>query len=279
MKLTQVTDRIYADTTGENAGNYGMVVLEDQVVIVDSGMYHTLTSDFREEVESEFNLPILKMVLTHYHPDHLFGAQALSPVSLISSAPTRAICKELMDTEWRKEKLVAQAEESKEERPEMWRAVQSLELKLPDIIFEKRIQIGSASDLMVELTGGHTKGSSIVIVEPAHVVFTGDLVFNGTFPYAGDPTCNLDDWIAALQGITNAEVEKIIPGHGDICGIEEIDRHIKFFRSLRGEVLRALDEGISPEKFIEEGRTPSYYDEGSEGRKQSAVERLFEFYQ
>ncbi|MBS3794188.1 MAG: MBL fold metallo-hydrolase [Candidatus Thorarchaeota archaeon] len=278
MKLTQVTDRVYVDTTGENAGNYGIVVLDDQVVVVDSGMYHTLTSDFREEVENEFGLPILKMVLTHYHPDHLFGAQALSPVSVIASAPTLAICKELVGSEWRKEKLVAQAKKNKDERPEMWRAVQDLDLKLPDIIFSERLQIGSGNDMTVELTGGHTKGSSIVIVEPDHIIFAGDLVFQGSFPYAGDPTCNPDDWLDALEGIKDAEVEQIVPGHGDVCGIEEIKRHIKFLRSLRGEILRAIEQGLSPEQFIEEGRTPSYYDEKSEGREKSAVEHWFEFY-
>lgn len=278
MKLTQVTDRVYADTTGENAGNYGIVVLDNEVVVVDSGMYHTLTSDFREEVENEFGLPILKMVLTHYHPDHLFGAQALNPVSVIASAPTLAICKELVEDEWRKEKLVAQAKKNKDERPKMWEAAQELEIKLPDIIFNERLQIGSDNDMTVELTGGHTKGSSIAIVEPDHVIFAGDLVFQGSFPYAGDPTCNPDDWLDALEGIKDAEAEQIVPGHGELCGNNEIDRHIKFLRSLRREVLGAIDENLTPEEFMDQGRTPSYYDEKSEGREKSAVEHWFKFY-
>jgi len=88
MTLTKISERIYADTEGTNGGNFGAIVLDDEIVIIDSGMFHHLTEEARELLEKEHQLPVLKLLLTHVHADHVWGAQAFNPVTMISSKQT-----------------------------------------------------------------------------------------------------------------------------------------------------------------------------------------------
>ncbi|MFW9849333.1 MAG: MBL fold metallo-hydrolase, partial [Candidatus Thorarchaeota archaeon] len=201
MVLQHVVDRVYSDMSGNYGGNFGAVVLEDQVVMIDSGMVHTQMAKVKNWIIKEFDLPITKLVYTHSHSDHVFGAQGLGEISRISSYPMYEHCIENMQDNWKHEKLISGFEPRKDERPELWEALQTLEVQLPDLTFEESLKIGISEDLSIQLSGGHTSGSSIISVEPEHVVFIGDLIFNKKFPYIGDTSCNPDLWLHALQKI------------------------------------------------------------------------------
>jgi cyclase len=276
MVLERVSNRVYADVTGENGGNFGAIVLDDEINMVDSGMMHLKSAAAKDFLTSKFGLPITKILLTHHHSDHVFGAQAFEPMSFISSSKTRAICVDALDSNWSDEELKAWAEESKETRPELWESFQSLRVIIPDVVFDEELRFGD--DVIFRHIGGHTAGSSIVIVEPEHILFIGDLLFNKSFPYAGDSSCNPDRWISGLEEIVANEYELIIPGHGPLCGSEGITEEIEFLKKFRDLIKEALDEGLTFEQFIDENRTPDYYLEGAEHRVRVSVQHWFSFY-
>ncbi len=278
MTLQKVSDRIYADTDGKNGGNLGAVILDDEVVMVDSGMVHNLSRKMHQYVDDTFGLPILKLVITHSHSDHVFGAQAFDPISIIGSANMRKICESNLSGQWKLDAIREYMKPVKDERPELWTSLDDLEIRLPDIVFDNRLILGRKQELTVQLVGGHTIGSSIVVIEPEHIAFVGDLIFNGSFPYAGDPTCDPDQWIIGLECIEAAEYEQIIPGHGSVCGQDEIARHLDFLSTLKERVKHALVEGLTPKKFLEKDLLPDHYAEGADRRGSSAVEHWFDFY-
>ncbi len=278
--MEKVTETIFADTSGKNGGNYGLVILEDEIVYIDSGMYHHFTKDGLESIRKQHRLPVTKMILTHYHSDHILGAQGLGGVSIISSKETYRLHFEKVTTEGYLDELRGWAEESKSERPDFWKAVQSLSLKIPDIVFQDSILIGKNNELLVEKLGGHTAGSSVVIHKQEGAIFVGDLIFNQSIPYAGDPSCNPDEWIKALESIHSRNFSKIIPGHGILCDNETISEHINFLRTLRELVKEGIADGITPEEFVESGRVPDFYiDERSQHRISTAATTWFKFYQ
>ncbi|MDF1539056.1 MAG: MBL fold metallo-hydrolase [Candidatus Thorarchaeota archaeon] len=276
--LDKVVARVYADTTGKYGGNFGAVVLDDQVVMIDSGMVHPHMTLVKEWVAKEFSLPITKLVYTHSHADHVLGAQGLGEASRIGSEPMQQICLMNMKDRWKKDTLLKGYEQRKEERPEIWNALQSIEIQLPDITFKDRLEIGIGDELQVRLLGGHTSGSSIVIVEPEHIVFIGDLIFNGVFPYIGDSSCNPDRWIMALQHVLEGDYTHIISGHGHVCTNTELEYQIEFFQSFRASVKEAINDGITHDQYFKDGHMPHLYDEGVEGRAPNATEFMFKFY-
>ncbi|MFX0108915.1 MAG: MBL fold metallo-hydrolase [Candidatus Hodarchaeota archaeon] len=276
MRLLNIKDRVWADTSGENGGNYGAVILADEIVMVDTGMMHSKTKVVKDFLEEKFSLPIKKAIYTHWHSDHVFGAQALGDVTLIASAPMRSNCDGALNENWTPGEIAAWADEIKDSRPELAKDLGTLEIRLPEMLFEDTLMINN--DLTIKLLGGHTAGSSIVIVEPEHVVFIGDLIFSKSFPYAGDSTCNPNQWIQALEEVMERDFEIIISGHGPICDNEELRVQIEFLSKLREEVNFALKEGLSVGEFIEQGRTPEFYKEGVERRLERALVHWFKFY-
>ncbi len=278
MALEGIAGKVYADTSGKNGGNFGAIVLDDQIVMVDAGMIHPKSHLTRELLEDQYNLRIERILLTHYHADHLFGAQAFEPVRVISSTATRDICVRNLKRSWKRETLLESYSPLQEERPELWDALQDLRILVPEEVFDKKLTLGDKKEIVAYHMGGHTAGSSIVVVEPEHVVFVGDLIFNKSFPYAGDPTCHPDEWIIALEHIIKSDFRQVIPGHGPVCEKSDVANERDFLKSLRKSVKDALVEGVSANKYVELEMFPDHHVEGRENRLPLAIDHWFAFY-
>ncbi|MGY5863532.1 MAG: MBL fold metallo-hydrolase [Candidatus Thorarchaeota archaeon] len=278
MPLSKLMDGIYATTDGSNGGNHGAIVLEDEVIMVDSGMIHPKSRVTKEFLEKENGLPILKLIFTHYHSDHVFGAQAFEPVSLIASAPMRKGCEENLESDWKLETLKENYAGMKDERPELWAALQDLSIRLPDIVFKNQLSLGNNKEVTVKLLGGHTAGSSVVISQPHNTIFVGDLIFNGMFPYAGDRTCHPDRWIMALEEILALGVENVIPGHGPVCGLKEVDEYVEALKILRNNVKDAIDSELSINTLFGSDKLPPLFSEGAERFGERSLQHWYQFY-
>jgi len=278
MALKKIIDGIYVSDDGSNGGNHGAIVLDDEVVMIDSGMMHPKSAETRQFIESETGLQISKLVFTHSHGDHVFGAQAFEPVELIASDPMMTRCQENLKGDWEFTTLIKRYSEVKDDRPELWNAVQTLSLRLPDTVFHDKLIIGKNDELTVQLLGGHTSGSSIVISSHHNTIFVGDLIFNEQFPYGGDPTCDPDRWILALEEIHALEHEIIIPGHGPTCGQNELAVYIEALSELRENVKDALKTGLSVESYIAREMVPDAISSGFERFGEVTLNHWFSFY-
>jgi glyoxylase-like metal-dependent hydrolase (beta-lactamase superfamily II) len=278
MTLQKLSDRILADIDGKNGGNFGAIVLDDQIVMIDSGMYHTVSSKIHLGLVDEFNLPITKLVFTHSHADHVFGAQAFEPISKIASHETYSRCKSNLNGDWTLSAIKERAESLKDERPDFWKSAQDIHICLPDIVFNDQLALGSEQQVIIKKVGGHTSGSSIVIVEPEHVLFIGDLIFNEIFPYAGDSSCNPDEWIKVLSEIIDEDYKQVIPGHGVLCDTNGVKNQLTFLQKIRDEVKSALANGMNSKEFLESDLLPGSNWEGFDHRSESTTSHWFAFY-
>ena len=278
MTLKHLHDGIYADTDGNNGGNHGAIVLDNEILMVDSGMIYTKSQVTRNYLESKVDLPIKWLIFTHAHSDHIFGAQAFEPVLLISSEVTYNRCKRSFEQEWKHNTLFERYASAKNDRPELWEALQTLSIRLPDIVFDDSTTIGDERQVTAKLMGGHTSGSSIVIDHDSNSVFAGDLIFSGQFPYGGDPTCDPDLWILSLEEIHASEYDTIIPGHGHVCDQEELGAYIEALSELRQNIKDAIKSGVSTESFVERGMVPPALEQGFERFGDPTLKHWFEFY-
>lgn len=80
--------------------------------------------------------------------------------------------------------------------------------------------VGGRTLQLRTLGPAHTAGDLVVHVPDAGVVFAADLVFVDVTPvmWAGP----VDRWIAALDAIMALDSGTIVPGHGPVCGPEEV---------------------------------------------------------
>ncbi len=275
MALEKIRGKVWADTSGTNGGNIGAVKLRNEVVVIDTGMYHTLTSETKKFITSNLGENITQVFLTHHHPDHVFGAQAFDQADIVSSAITRDTCAEKAKAEWTKERLLERVRDDNDDV--LFRKnIESLKVRIPNIVYERVYKKNVF--VTAVLMGGHTAGSSIVVIEPEHVVFTGDLLFTNAFPYGGDPTCNPERWIEFLKFLSSSLYIMFIPGHGPTGDIDTAKNLLNIFQRLKDRVLTAIEKNWSAEELIDRGEIPDYFNEGYEQRILETVRHWIDFY-
>ena len=268
IDLEYVTDyHCIVNTSNIRSGNIGAILLHNFACIIDTTTYSITARSFREKIEKYFNLPIKFLIYTHYHGDHIFGASAFRDLIIISSKKTLRNLTNL--------KTLKLIEEWKTNLMKEDSLAEGIEIVLPSICFTDKLSIKD-EDLEIKINhcGGHTSGSSYVYFPKEKVIYTGDLIFEDIYPYAGDPTCNPDTWITQLKKIRNMDIEKIVPGHGPILLKRELNKHIEFYKLLKGLIREAIRENISIDNII----PPDFSEFEADIWKPIAVERWYNFY-
>jgi cyclase len=89
----------------------------------------------------------------------------------------------------------------------------------------------------------HTPGDLIVWVPDVRVVFAADIGFIGVTPvmWAGP----LANWLAAIDTISQLEPDVIVPGHGPVCGLAELEEVGRYWRWLDAAVRPRFANGAS----------------------------------
>ena len=266
--LEIITPNTVANTTGVGRGNAGAVSLRNFTIAIDSTIYAKTAVLFRKNLEKHFNLPIKFLIFTHYHADHIFGIGPFKDILKISSEQMIRN----MNSKSIKEQYNIRVKQFPKEDP----LAEGVEFKLPDIGFHDKLIIHD-EDLFIEILhlGGHTSGTSIIHFPSEKVIFAGDLIFANYFPYAGDPTCNPEKYIEALQIMKNLKAEFIIPGHGKVLkGKNALDIYIEFFKEFRKSIINAIKNNIPVEKVD----IPHKFEVFRDDMKISSIEHWYNFF-
>jgi cyclase len=218
--------------------NAAAVAFDDFVVAVDVGMKPYASRMFREALEAEFGRPVRYVCVTHAHADHTFGLSAFKDVTLLGSRALGAALEKSPDFD------TQALEGMKRMDPADADWVNEVERVVPQVRFDGRLDVG-AGGRAVEFhhSGGHTACGVWGYVPAERVLFSGDLIFAGMFPFAGDDTADPEAWMEILRSWTALAVDYVIPGHGPVCGPEEIARQLSFFEALKRNTLAALEAG------------------------------------
>ena len=86
----------------------------------------------------------------------------------------------------------------------------------------------------------HCDNDIVVYLEKSKVIFLGDLVFNGRYPWLGDG--NLDGWIDRLSHVMTLDIAVAIPGHGPPTDMKEVERFRDMLIGIRSR-RRKGDQG------------------------------------
>ena len=112
------------------------------------------------------------------------------------------------------------------------------------------LDVGGREVRLIEVGPAHTQGDLIVWVPDARIAIAADILFIGVTPimWAGP----LEGWIAALERLLELGAERLVPGHGPVCGPEEVRRLIDYWRWLDRAAGEHLDVGESPAEAARE---------------------------
>jgi len=224
--------------------NAGAILFDDFIVVVDATLRPDAAGVFRTLLQDTYRRPVRYLCLTHHHSDHIFGLKPFKDVTLFAAHPFAANLQRRASSDWTPEALAA----LKAEDPLANAWIDEVELILPPVLFHQRLDIVH-HQRRVEFhhSGGHTDCSVYAYDPGERTLFAGDLIFSGRLPYAGDPTCDPERWMAALRGWLDLEIEHVVPGHGPLADKGEIEKQLAFLEQLKDATLHAIRAGQAPQ--------------------------------
>ena len=247
MDLKQVSEHVYyvqgkAGIATDNEGfisNAGFIVTDDGVVVFDALGTPSLADLLLTKIRSVTDKKIIKVIVSHYHADHIYGLQVYKNLGAEIIAPQGVM--DYLSS--------AAAEERIEERRfslEPW-VNESTYLVTPDIIIDKPMtfKVGGIDFSLDILGAAHSDGDLTLYVEPDRVLFSGDIIFEGRVPYLGDS--NTKKWLDTLIKMEVGKIAALIPGHGPAAkdpnkAISATRNYLAKVRSVMAEAVQNLDD-------------------------------------
>jgi len=194
----------FEQRNGGNIVNTGFIVTETGVVVIDSGPSKRYGEAMREAIAGVTDRPVIKVLLTHHHPDHVLGNQAFADVPIAALAGTTELLREQGD---------AMAEN-------MYRLVgdwmRGTEVVLPNETLQPgTLEIGGHRLRLLALRG-HTGADLAVLDENSGVLFASDILFyQRALTTPNSP--GLDIWLADLDELQAQPWKLLVPGHGPVA--------------------------------------------------------------
>jgi quinoprotein relay system zinc metallohydrolase 1 len=194
----------FATDNGGNIVNVGFIETADGVVVIDTGPSRRYGEALRQSIEKTTGKPVLRVLLTHHHPDHVLGNQAFADVPIAALPETTRLLAEQGD---------AMAEN-------MYRLVgdwmRGTEVVLPsEELHEGALEIGGRRLQLLALRG-HTGADLAILDERTGVLFAGDILFyQRALTTPNSP--GLDVWLADLDRLEAMPWKQIVPGHGPLA--------------------------------------------------------------
>lgn len=230
--------------------NIGVVVGERRALVVDTGMGPRNGAAVREHAERLAGGRPLTLTITHFHPEHGYGAQAFADAEIVYNRTQRD---EL------REKGQPYLEMFRTFGDDVAAQLEGVELVEPDSVYDDETEIDLGGRVAQLKTWGlaHTRSDQVVFLPAERVLFTGDLVESrcfAIFPWfpPDDVDVNGDRWIAVLERLEALEPAVVVPGHGELGDASVVATAREYLRQLREETRRRVADGLSEEETAEQ---------------------------
>jgi cyclase len=133
---------------------------------------------------------------------------------------------------------------------------------LPTEYFEENHQ-KDIGGVIIEFmhVGGHTPGASMVWLPEARVLFAGDMMYGGRYPILAP--ADISQLVEALRWFPKIGAEVIVPGHGPLCGDEELAGQLEYIEITWRRTEEHVAQGHSIEETLSDAAYPRYSDVGT----------------
>ena len=257
--LLFVTSLVYADSTDEfkdvqiktihvengiymlmgKGGNIGLSVGEDGVFMIDD-QFAPLTSKIKTAIK-EISKKDIKFVLnTHWHFDHTGGNENLGREGVI------IVSHDNVRKRMSKDNFIKAFNKN---------VPASSKIALPVITFNDSMtfHLNNEEIEVIHQKNAHTDGDSIIFFKTSNVIHTGDVFFNGFYPFIDESSNGSINGVikSASYIISRADIDtKIIPGHGKLSNKKGLIKYRDTLVLLRDRMKKLIQNEKSLDEII-----------------------------
>lgn len=229
LSTEKISGSVYmlSGVAGFTGGNIGLSIGDDGVAMIDNGV-PDLLEVLKAEIAKTTDKPIDYLINTHAHGDHTGnnvafgndGSRIISHRNLRRSLADKNI----------------------------------VESGLPVLTFSDQMTIHLNDDAakIMHFANAHTDGDGVVFFEQANVIHTGDIMFNGMFPFidsdSGGSAKGMIDALKAIAAMSN-DATKIIPGHGPLASKADVLSNAAMIEDGLQIVSKMVADGKSDEEI------------------------------
>jgi quinoprotein relay system zinc metallohydrolase 2 len=243
LKLEKVADGVYVhhglheDLSEGYRGdicNIGIIIGSKGIAVIDSGGTFKVGQHFREAIRQISDLPVLYVINTHVHPDHIYGnaafledqPQFVGHHKLAGAMDQRKDAYTRMHQEW------------------MGEAFAGSEMVKPTLAVTDATTL-DLGDRQLQLQAhpvAHTNTDLTVIDSKTSTLWSGDLLFVERTPSIdGD----LKGWITVTENLGSLNVSQTIPGHGPVVTNLKaaLDNQRRYLTVLLNDIRNSISKG------------------------------------
>ncbi|TNE56274.1 MAG: MBL fold metallo-hydrolase [Bacteroidetes bacterium] len=286
--LIPLADGVYAcihKLGGQAICNVGIIDNGTETIIFDSFLSPEAAKELPPLAERLGLSPIRYVINSHAHNDHIRGNQVFSPdTDIISTSKTAELIAKWEPEEIAAEKNYAPVEYARADSmlkafsgdtsslefqnlrllhpyfATLARSHTDVQTRLPNVFVNDTKSLDGPMRKVQLLTrgAGHTESDLVLYLPDEHILFSGDLIFNGMHPYLadGDPE-KLMEWLGYLETL---EVRTIVPGHGSVGDARLITNIKTYLYDLEGIVQQLHKKGTPPDQAGEIPIPPVFRD-------------------
>jgi glyoxylase-like metal-dependent hydrolase (beta-lactamase superfamily II) len=231
--------------------NVGLVLGDERLLVVDTAMGPANGARIRAFAEQLVGGRELLLTITHFHPEHGFGAQAFPDARIVYN---RDQLDELHD------KGAAYVEMFRTFGDTVAEQLEGVELVEPDETYDgdaHALDLGGRTAELRTWGLAHTRGDQVVWLPEERILFAGDLVEERCFPifpYFPPEDADVDGerWIRVLEQLEALEPAIVVPGHGDVGDASIVATARECITQLRDETRALAAEGVGVEEAVQQ---------------------------
>lgn len=220
-----------------SGGNIGLSVGADGAFVIDD-QFAPLSDKIMAAIKAINAAPVAFVVNTHWHGDHTGGNEAFGQAGahIVAHDNVRTRLKAGLKHQFGD---IAPAPDG----------------ALPVVTFSDEVSFyWNGRDIrVIHLTKAHTDGDAIIHFRDANVIHTGDIYFNGGYPYIDlQSGGTFDGLIAAQEKILSLcdDQTKIIPGHGPLSSKAVLAPYVAMLKDVRARIAALIAKGLTEDQTV-----------------------------
>ena len=255
LQMLPVQNNIYM--LAGAGGNITVQIGKDGVLLVDSGLA-SMEPQVIAEIQKLTQSPILYIINTHVHPDHVGGNEAMSGHKSALAGDVRNNARVEGDPAL---KIIGHENVLNRMTTPVGKETPPLQYGLPEDEYAtafKDMRFNGEGIVIYHEPKAHTDGDSIVFFRASDVVSAGDILTPGGYPFIDlERGGGINGEIDALNHILDLTIPGktqeggtyVIPGHGRICDEADVVEFRDMVVIIRDRIRTMMGKGMTLEQI------------------------------